>query len=127
MTMSNPKGRANYEPNSWGGTQGGPREAPRQGFRSFPETEAGDKLRVRAELFADHYSQARLFYLSQTSTEQTHIKDAFVFELSKVETPEIRARMVAHLMMWTRISPARWPKALASRACPRLRSQLGRL
>jgi len=98
MAVSNPKGRANYEPNSWGGTQGGPREAPDRGFHSFPAPEEGNKLRVRAELFADHYSQARQFYVSQTPTEQTHIKDAFVFELSKVETPAIRARMVSHLM-----------------------------
>ena len=49
-------------------------------------------------MFADHYSQARQFYLSQLPVEQTHIKDAFVFELSKVETPAIRARMVSHLL-----------------------------
>ena len=64
----------------------------------MPEAEGGPKLRVRAELFADHYSQARQFYLSQTEIEQIHIKDAFVFELSKVETPTIRARMVSHLL-----------------------------
>ena len=64
----------------------------------MPEEVSGPKLRVRAELFADHYSQARQFYVSQTETEQTHIKDAFVFELSKVETPAIRTRMVAHLL-----------------------------
>jgi catalase len=95
MAFFNPKGRANYEPNSWGM---GPRESPALGFRSVPEEASGQKLRVRAELFADHYSQAQQFYASQTETEQTHIKDAFVFELSKVETPAIRARMVAHLL-----------------------------
>src|SRR5207237_2275950 len=51
-----------------------------------------------AERFADHYSQARQFFHSQTDIEQTHIKDAFVFELSKVETPPIRARMLSHLL-----------------------------
>lgn len=96
MAMRNPKGRANYEPNSWG-AQGGPREDPKRGFRSFPSQEQGEKRRIRAELFADHFSQAVQFYRSQTPTEQTHIKDAFVFELSKVETPAIRARMVANL------------------------------
>ena len=95
MAMHNPKGRVNYEPNSWGS---GPRESPTLGFRSVPEEVRGPKLRVRAELFADHYSQARQFYISQTEIEQTHIKDAFVFELSKVETPAIRARMVSHLL-----------------------------
>ncbi|MDQ0390757.1 catalase [Labrys monachus] len=98
MAFHNPKGRANYEPNSWGGAMGGPREDPDRGFRSFPAPEAGDKRRVRGELFADHYSQARQFYVSQTPVEQTHIQDAFVFELSKVETPAIRARIVSHLI-----------------------------
>ncbi len=97
MAMTNPKGRANYEPNSWGGAAGGPRESPRTGFRSFPAHEEGDKLRIRAESFADHFSQARQFYISQTAAEQGHIADSFVFELSKVERPEIRERLVSHL------------------------------
>ncbi|HET8636259.1 MAG TPA: catalase, partial [Acidobacteriaceae bacterium] len=98
MALYNPKSRVNYEPNSWGGAAGGPRESPEHGFHSYPAEDSGPKLRVRAELFADHYSQARQFYRSQTPVEQTHIKDAFVFELSKVETPKIRARMVANLL-----------------------------
>jgi catalase len=95
MAFHNSKGRVNYEPNSWAT---GPRESPERGFRTAPVEEGGQKLRVRAELFADHYSQARQFYLSQTEIEQTHVKDAFVFELSKVETPAIRTRMVSHLL-----------------------------
>src|SRR5687767_11964493 len=66
MAFANPKGRVNYEPNSWGGAAGGPREAPDKGFTSFPEEVQGDKRRIRSETFADHYSQARQFYLSQT-------------------------------------------------------------
>jgi catalase len=97
MAFINPKGRANYEPNSLGAAEGGPRETP-AGFRSFPEEIAAPKQRVRGDKFADHYSQARQFFISQTPGEQTHIKDAFVFELSKVETPAIRTRMVSHLM-----------------------------
>jgi catalase len=96
MAMVNPKGRVNYEPNSRG-AEGGPREDPRLGFNSFPAPEQGDKLRVRPERFADHYSQARQFYVSQTEVEQTHIADALIFELSKVEEPAIRKRVVAHL------------------------------
>jgi catalase len=95
MAMINPKGRVNYEPNSWGE---GPRERPGRGITSFPEEAVGPKQRVRGEKFADHYSQARQFYISQTEPEQTHIKDAFVFELSKCENPAIRARMVSHLL-----------------------------
>jgi catalase len=98
MAFYNPKGRANYEPNSWGSEIGGPRETLDSGFHSFPASETDEKRRVRGELFADHYSQARLFYISQTSAEQMHIKAAFAFELSKVEMPKIRARIVSHLM-----------------------------
>ena len=95
MRIAVPKGRANYQPNSWGE---GPRESPERGFRSYPAEEAGAKLRIRAESFADHYSQARQFYISQTDVEQAHIAAALTFELSKVETPAIRARMVGHLL-----------------------------
>jgi len=94
MAMRNPKGRANYEPNSWGL---GPREAPKTGYTSYAEDIEGQKLRVRAELFADHYSQATQFYRSQTDIEQMHIQNAFIFEFSKVETLAIRERVVSHL------------------------------
>ena len=97
MAMVNPKGRANYEPNSWEGAAGGPRECPETGFSSFPVEENGPKLRERSQSFADHYSQARQFYLSQTKVEQGHIADALVFELSKVQKQAIRARVVSHL------------------------------
>jgi len=95
MAMRNPVGRANYQPNSWGV---GPRESPERGFRSFAQAEKGQKARLRAESFADHYSQARQFFISQTAPEQRHIAGALTFELSKVETPAIRERMVAHLL-----------------------------
>ena len=95
MAMHNPAGRANYEPNSW--KDGGPRADAENGFRSYPVEVSGEKRKVRAELFADHYSQARQFYQSQTKVEQTHIADALVFELSKCEVLEIRERVVAHL------------------------------
>ncbi|WP_411974014.1 catalase [Sphingobium sp. 3R8] len=98
MAMRNPVGRANYEPNSWGATQGGPREDPVRGFTSFAEAADGPKQRVRSESFADHYSQARQFFVSQTPIEQKHIGDALVFELSKVERPDIRSRTVSHLL-----------------------------
>ncbi|RVB23121.1 catalase, partial [Mesorhizobium sp. M7A.F.Ca.CA.004.05.1.1] len=95
MAMRNPAGRANYEPNSWGL---GPREDPQRGFRSFADAEQGQKVRLRAESFADHYSQARQFFNSQTPPEQRHIAMALTFELSKVQAPAIRERMVSHLL-----------------------------
>jgi catalase len=97
MAMLNPTNRVNYEPNSWG-AEGGPREDRRRGFTGYPAPVQGDKQRVRSETFADHYSQARQFYISQTPIEQKHIGDALVFELSKVEHEDIRERMVSHLL-----------------------------
>jgi catalase len=98
-----PTGRANYEPNSLAeaGESGGPRPSPATGFTSFrandERNDPAEKLRVRAELFADHFSQARMFYLSQTENEQAHIASALVFELSKVMLDHIRARVVGQL------------------------------
>src|SRR4051812_21460455 len=97
MAVANPTSRANYEPNSWEPGIGGPREDPARGFESFPAPEAGGKRRLRPESFADHYSQARQFFISQQPIEQRHIIDAFVFELSKCQRLDIRTRMVAGL------------------------------
>ncbi len=102
MAMTNPKGRVNYEPNSWGDGDGdeedrGPRGCPMRGFTSYEAPVESPKVRVRSETFADHYSQARQFYISQTEVEQTHLGDALVFELSKVGRLSIRKRMVGHL------------------------------
>ncbi|HWK35924.1 catalase [Sphingomonas sp.] len=98
-----PTGRANYEPNSLAeaGESGGPRACPETGFTTFTandeRNDPTEKLRVRAELFADHYSQPRLFYRSQTDNEQAHIASALVFELSKVQLDHVRARVVSRL------------------------------
>ncbi len=94
MQMQVPKGRVNYEPSSLQGDT--PRETP-AGFRSHASTADGRKGRVRPESFADHYSQARLFFRSQTAPEQAHMAAALVFELSKVETPHVREAIVGHL------------------------------
>ena len=56
------------------------------------------KVRGKAERFADHYTQATLFWNSQTPVEKTHIINAFRFELSRVQTPAVRERMVSGLM-----------------------------
>jgi catalase len=94
MQMMQPKGRVNYEPNSL--SADAPREQGRTGFRSFPDK--GDaKGRIRPESFADHYSQARMFYASQSGYEQEHIARALTFELSKVGHAHVREAMVGHL------------------------------
>jgi catalase len=95
-----PRGRVSYEPNSIAG--GCPFQAgAAQGFVSVPARiraqEEQGKVRAKPEKFADHYTQARLFFESQTPVEKDHIANAFRFELSKVTLPAIRERMVSSL------------------------------
>ena len=95
MQMLVPKGRVNYEPSSLQADS--PRETP-DGFSSHATpADDGGKSRIRAESFADHYTQPRLFYRSQTKPEQAHMASSLVFELSKVGTPHVREAIVGHL------------------------------
>jgi catalase len=94
------RGRVSYEPNSLAG--GCPFQAgAEQGFVTFPARQQADqeqaKVRGKPEKFADHYTQATLFYESQTLTEKSHIAAAFRFELSKLTVPAIRERMISSL------------------------------
>jgi catalase len=102
MQMAVPKGRANYEPNSLdaAGEDEGPR-ATANGFATFEhngeDNDPTKKLRIRSETFADHFSQARMFYLSQTKIEQAHIASAVVFELSKLTLAHVQERVVGQI------------------------------
>ncbi|MBR1235783.1 catalase [Bradyrhizobium sp. AUGA SZCCT0182] len=116
MAMRNPVGRVNYQPNSFGE---GPRESAQRGFVPFADVEQGAKRRLRAESFADHYSQARQFLISQTRGEQHHIAAALTFELSKVKTPVIRERMVSHLLNIDETLAGRVGTGLGLKAMPK--------
>jgi catalase len=100
MQVTVPTGRANYEPNSLAqaGEDGGPRESDK-GFATASDLASTEfaKQRVRSATFADHYSQARLFYRSQTDIEQAHLASALVFELSKLTLPQVRNRVLSNL------------------------------
>ena len=90
------RGRVSYEPNSLAG--GCPFQAgAARGFTSFPDPSPEDKVRGKPEKFADHYTQATLFWESQSSVERAHIVRAFRFELTKVQTPAVRERVLAQL------------------------------
>ncbi|WP_194095748.1 catalase [Marivivens aquimaris] len=100
-----PKGRANYEPNSLdeAGEDAGPRATGTE-YHTYEDNaelgnDASQKLRVRDESFGDHYSQPRMFWNSQTDNERAHIATAITFELSKVELPHIRERVLTHLQL----------------------------
>ena len=96
MQMGVPKGQVNYEPSSLGPDVA--RASQAVGYKTFPAEEAGQQLRVRPESFADHYSQARLFFTSQTEPEQNHIVSALVFELSKCFLPRVREAVLSRLI-----------------------------
>ncbi len=90
------RGRVAYEPNSLAG--GCPYQTGDAGFVSFPEAISDDKVRGKPEKFAEHYVQATLFFDSQSDVEKSHIAAAFRFELSKVDVPAIRERMLSSLV-----------------------------
>ncbi len=94
--QSIPRGRINYEPNSLGG--GCPFQAGMMGFTSFPQPVTEDKVRGKPEKFADHYTQATLFWNSQSPVEKNHIVGAFRFELTRVQTEAVRERIVSMLV-----------------------------
>jgi len=91
------KGKGGYNPNQASG--GCPFQASMAdgGFVSHHEKVEGHKIRNRSKSFMDHFSQAKLFYESQTPVEQKHIIDALRFELGKVKKEQIRERMVGIL------------------------------
>ncbi|MGH3373933.1 MAG: catalase [Actinoallomurus sp.] len=90
-----PTSRATYHPNSLGG--GCPALAGEGGYVHYPEQLDGPKIRKRSDSFADHYSQATLFWNSMSGWERKHIVAAFRFELGKVEHRHIREGVVANL------------------------------
>ncbi len=131
------RGRVSYEPNSLAG--GCPFQAgAEQGFMTFPARQQADdeqaKVRGKPEKFADHYTQAALFYESQTPIEKSHIAGAIRFELSKLTVPAIRERVVSSLRnvseeLASKVAeglgispmPAAMPRALAKPAKPEIK------
>ncbi len=88
------KGKTSYNPN--GLSSGCPFQAKAMdaGFTSFAEKIDAHKVRERSKSFFDHYSQATLFFASQSDPEKEHIINALSFELGKVQTVAIRERIL---------------------------------
>ncbi len=104
-----PEGTAPYNPNSLGG--GCPFPAGAAGYVHVPRQVAGLRLRVRAQSFSDHYSQAAMFWNSVSPVEQDHIVGAFSFELGKCLYEEIVDRTLANL---ANVSPVLVERVAAS-------------
>ncbi|HET8748486.1 MAG TPA: catalase-related domain-containing protein, partial [Ramlibacter sp.] len=95
--MTIPRGRVAYEPNTLGNGSEFRVDGGEQGFQSLAEPLESPKVRRRSPAFDDHFGQATLFWNSQSAAEKEHIIAAFQFELSRVETPAIRQRVVDNL------------------------------
>ena len=114
------RGKASYEPNSIGGGCPMQARAAAGGYVTFPEPVEGAKVRERSEKFFDHFSQASLFFRSQSDVEKDHIVEALRFELGKLERPYIRERMVAMLARVNENLAARVAEGLGLPAIPKL-------
>jgi catalase len=93
------QGRVSYFPNRLGG--GCPMHSPQaaEAFRSYEQKVDGAKVRQRSESFADHFSQATLFWNSMADWEKDHIAAAFAFELNRVESEEVRTHVMNELLV----------------------------
>lgn len=93
------RGKVSYGPNSIGDNFPLQAKASEGGFTSYPERIDARKVRARSKSFLDHFSQAKLFFNSQSDPEKNHMIDAFSFELGKVQSNTIRQRMLGVLSM----------------------------
>ncbi|MEH3112867.1 catalase [Pedobacter terrae] len=91
------RGKTSYGPNGIAANDPRQAKAAEGGFVSYNERIDAKKIRARSRSFFDHFSQARLFFNSQSEAEKNHLIDALSFELGKVTMVEIRERMLGLL------------------------------
>jgi catalase len=111
-------GKSSYFPNTVGGGCPFQAKAADGGFTSFEERIDGRKIRARSKSFMDFFSQATLFFNSQSEPEQNHMVDALRFELGKLETPAIRERMVGLLSKVSTVLAQRVADGLGIKVSP---------
>ncbi len=87
-------GQVSYHKNSLANNTPSPVSEADGGYTHYQEKIEGHKVRARSDSFIDHFSQARLFWLSMTDIEKKHIINAFSFELGKVKNKSIRKQVV---------------------------------
>lgn len=93
-------GVAPYKPNSLDG--GNPAEATvdEGALIDVPVAVSGTNTREQPASFDDHFSQARLFFISLSEVEQAHLADAVSFELGKCYEEAVKVRyldVLAHV------------------------------
>lgn len=87
-------GKVSYHRNSLAGDTPTPASVEEGGYASYQEKVEGVKIRARSESFADHFSQATLFWNSMSPPEKMHIIEAFSFELGKVKSESVKQQVV---------------------------------
>lgn len=88
------KGPVSYHQNAIQQNSPAPTTEAAGGYAHYAEKVEGHKVRARSQSFADHFTQARMFWLSMTEVEREHIRKAFSFEVGKVARTEIRQQVV---------------------------------
>jgi len=119
------RGQVAYEPNTLGNGSEFRVDGDKDGFVAWPEAVGSPRVRQRSPSFDDHYTQARLFFNSQSPAEKEHIVAGFRFELSKVSVPAVRQRMVDNLALVDEKLARRVAEPLGIRA-PDARAASGR-
>jgi catalase len=94
MQTEIPKGQTAYFPNSLGGGCPHLSKIAEGGFDFYEEKIDAKKIRTRSKSFSDHFSQPALFYRSLEKWEQSHVADAYTFELGKCNNDDIKSRML---------------------------------
>lgn len=95
MTVS--RGQVSYEPNTLGNGSEFRVDGGHGGYQVHADDAEPAKVRRRSPSFDDHFSQATLFWNSQSASEKDHLVAAFQYDLARVETPAIRQRVVDNL------------------------------
>ena len=90
-------GTAAYVPNTIDGNQPFVAAESDGGYVQTPRVIEGKAVRAAPISFDDHFTQATLFYRSMTPVEQSHIVEAYTFELGKVFQQEIKERVLGVL------------------------------
>ncbi|WP_240904015.1 catalase [Bacillus sp. N1-1] len=88
------KGQVSYHKNSLADNQPEPATEEEGGYVHYQEKVDGHKVRARSESFKDHFSQAVLFFNSMSDVEKEHIKNAFSFELGKLQSKSVQQQVV---------------------------------
>lgn len=87
-------GQVSYHKNSLADNTPSVSSEEEGGYVHYQEKVEGRKIQARSESFADHFSQAKLFWNSMSITEKKHIVDAFSFEVGKVKSMNVRQQVV---------------------------------